>query len=262
MEETKLITTSIDSKANPCPLCGKPKQSQRHLVCQDCHKLWRAEAVRALASDEGTIVAHEPWLLGQIKKLLADMDQLKTKRTELQAEMEREAIAHIDSKTAGQTVDPEVRELALAERRRILWDRKGGKKLTADIQAIEPRYALLKTTCAVVEAFLNKPKESTSAVPAEAAQPAPAPSSEGQDKAAAITATPTEPVSEEPLSLPPDDSRPARTLGRKNGDDHPEHETEDRHTVGSREPKGGRGGENAELAMLSRGGTFTAQTEE
>jgi len=257
MEEK--LNMNTENKSNPCLLCGEQKISQKHLVCPKCYGQWKIEAARALASDEGTIILQEPWLLERMKKVLQEMDQEKARCETLRTETENEAIAHITSKTAGQKIDPEVLKLALTERRRILWDKKGGKKLSADIQANESRYALLKSTCTVIEASLIKPPVSTSAVPAEAT---PEPSSATQIETVTATTTTAESAEEEASSLPLADSQPARTLTKKDGDNHPQHEEEERHTVGSRGPKGGRGGNRANLALMVRRGIPDLTVEE
>lgn len=131
-----------------CPLCERKKDQAKHLVCSECYKLWTYQAGKTLAT-EGQIVSIVAWtkeeLEKKLPKLRTELEEKKTKYTSLQEEVDSEAYREIVASLQGERVPDEVFRVALAEKRKELWQGKGGNKLHFELKTLEEKLTFLES---------------------------------------------------------------------------------------------------------------------
>lgn len=140
-----------------CPLCGEKKKVTKDLVCPDCYNLYVNNAGATLAS-QSKIISLPEWFKDRAEKRLADLikELLKISQEyrDLQEEVNNEAFTAVKKATNGHTVDRQVFNVALRQKKKDIWKEKGGNTL-------HYRLETTKRMIAFLEGFLQKGSKNT-----------------------------------------------------------------------------------------------------
>ncbi len=137
-----------------CPICDAEKKHERDLVCPICYQEYVIEAGKALA--EGRIITPAAWAKPHMENRLEDL-RIKLEKSQeaykqLQENVRDEAYRAIKNALNGGWADDDVFKEALAQKKKTLWQEKGGNKLHYQIKAFEQNIAF-------IEGFLNGGKD-------------------------------------------------------------------------------------------------------
>lgn len=138
-----------------CPTCGRYTRKDGNLICSNCFNVFKEDSGIALANE--IILALTEWTIEAMKHFLETVlrPQLKERQDLYNATSEKvtkDAYEAIRKNAGGNYIQKDIFTIALAEKRKQLWDEANGNRVYAQLKTAGTNVLFVRNLITQLEA--------------------------------------------------------------------------------------------------------------